>query len=87
MQVYRQDTKIYSAPMDSDALVFHQEDLQYYRLNGTGVLIWEYLREPRRAEDVVSMLLKTFEVEESACRDAVAAFLHELVLNRLVVCE
>lgn len=85
MSLYRRNTNLYWAPLDNELLLFHQEDLEYYRLNDTGALIWDFLDEPKSLEEIASMLLGRFAVKDEECRRALTEFVESLVDTRLLV--
>ena len=47
-------------------------------LNDTGKFLWTLLEKEQESEDLVSALLKEYDVDEQTARSAVEAFLEQL---------
>ncbi len=86
MNTYRQNPRLYYCPMGSELLVLQEDDLEYFRLNGTAAAILELLREPKTAGEIVSALTAEFDVTQELCGNQVSEFLKDLVESNLVVC-
>ena len=50
-------------------------------LNGTGAFLWECLQEEKEEKDLVTALLKEYDVDESTAKASVAAFVDKLRAN------
>jgi hypothetical protein len=72
--------------MGSELLVLQEDDLEYFRLNGTAAAILRSLSEPKTAPELVSLLTAEFDVSDELCCEQVSAFLQELVESNLAIC-
>ncbi|MHA6485254.1 PqqD family peptide modification chaperone [Paenibacillus sp. strain BS8-2] len=55
-----------------------------YRFNETGGRIWELLREPLTAAEVVNALLIEYDIDRITCESEVFGFLAKLSKERLI---
>jgi hypothetical protein len=55
-----------------------------YRFGGTGGRIWELLREPLTAGEVVNALLIEYDIDRITCESEVFGFLAKLSKERLI---
>jgi hypothetical protein len=69
-------------------VVLQDEDHAYFALNETGELLWSTLTaRAASAEELVALLLDTFEIEPATARADVDAWLAALERGRLIVRE
>ncbi len=47
-------------------------------LNETGVFLWHLLEEERTLEELVSAMLKEYDVDEATAREGIGAFLDKM---------
>lgn len=51
------------------------------KLNDTGCFLWEQLQKETTVDEVVKAVLKTYDIEETAAKNYVEAFVKELEKN------
>ena len=51
------------------------------KLNDTGRFLWEQLQKETTVDEVVKAVLKTYDIEETAAKNYVEAFVKELEKN------
>ncbi len=73
-----------SATVDGDLVVLLLETGEYTTLNATATSIWDLIAEPRRAEDIASVLSSKYKTTADACAPAVRACLDTLEAKGLV---
>jgi hypothetical protein len=56
----------------------------YFKLNRTGMEIWNLFQEPRRVREIIEVLAQSNEVDTEIVTRDVTAFLDELVDRRLL---
>ena len=63
-----------------DLILLHQPTGNYYMLNSTGAVIWDYCCESRQWEEVLDFTACQFQVEEEPdFQDDINAYLEELL--------
>ena len=50
----------------------------YFRINGTGTILWEALKEDRTMEDLTEILRKEYDIDEARARIDVNFFVEGL---------
>jgi PqqD family protein of HPr-rel-A system len=71
----RRSGDVFAAPLEGTTLLLNATTGRYHGLNPVAARIWELLAEPSDEEQLVSQLLREFEVTPEDCRAEVAAFL------------
>lgn len=72
------DSGLSSRTVGGEVVVLDIESSRYLTISGSGVLLFELLREEHDRDELVAAVLATFEVDEdTACRD-VDAFIADL---------
>ncbi len=56
----------------------------YIELNPTASLLWDYLREERSKEELVSYLLDQFTIEEDTAKEDVSDFINVLKEHNMI---
>lgn len=74
---YNRDEKVISSKIEEDLFLLSMEKGAYFRMNPIGTRIWELLETPKTQSQLVSDLLKEFEVDEATCEKEVEAFLEK----------
>ena len=67
-----------------EAVILNLDNERYYGLNKTGVHFWELLCEHQNLETVMSLMLKTFEVDESRLNKDILELIEDLSENNLI---
>lgn len=83
-QLYQRNPQAMASELEGNLILLNLEDGQYYDIGGAGTVLWGWLEEPHSAEQLVTRLTGSFDVDaETAARD-VTAFLTELEAQGLV---
>jgi len=61
-----------------DVVVLDLEGSVYFKLNGSGRVLWEALTEPRTEPELAAALVERYGIDESRAATDVAAFLADL---------
>ena len=56
----------------------------YVQMNATAAALWEFLKEPRSAEEVAGLLKERYQLSEAEARADGAAFLELLEKHKMV---
>ncbi|MFL0198645.1 lasso peptide biosynthesis PqqD family chaperone [Clostridium sp. WILCCON 0269] len=70
--------------MDDEIVMMDISKGKYYAFNSVGSRIWELIEEPLSAKEVISILLKEYNVNVSICTDTVLTFLNGLYNESLI---
>ena len=62
--------------MDGELVMMDIDKGKYYSINSVGSRIWELIENPLSVNEVISILLKEFDVDEKTCTDTVLDFLN-----------
>lgn len=81
---YVRDNEILSSDMDGETVMMSIENGEYYGLNSVGSRIWTLLEEPRSMNDIITILLSEFEVEEGECKADMQHFVTDLLDKKLI---
>lgn len=63
------------ARIGDEAIVLHLDHGRYFRLNSTGIWIWEQIAEPVAPADLVARLGRRFDLSDERARADLEAFL------------
>jgi hypothetical protein len=74
----RTDEQVYSI-IDDEIVMLNVENGEYYNLNSTAKIIWEYLSEPRELDMIVNNLQEMFFIDREKCEIETIRFLDELL--------
>lgn len=80
-----QASGLVAADMDGEKVMLNIEKGKYFGLNSIGSRIWELIEHPLVVREMVSALLKEYDVDEVTCQQEVLAFLRKLYVQGLVV--
>ena len=73
-----------SINLDSESVILDLESGQCYGVKGAASLIWNLIRDPRPAADLINSILSEYEIGFEQCEIEVLEFLSELVAEGLV---
>ncbi len=68
-----------------DVIVLDLSGSVYLKLNGSGRVLWEELREPRSEADLAAALVREYGIDESRAATDVAAFVADLRARDLLL--
>lgn len=78
---------VLAAHLEGEAVLLDMESKQYFRLNGTGALIWKALERGAPRAAIVDELTETFEVTREEAASEVERLLGELAEAGLIAAE
>ncbi len=85
MERYSKSQNAVEAEVGNSIVILNTSTLKYFEVSGSGTRIWEILQNDSVSEDeIVSILLAEFEVDESQCRSAVQSVLNKAIELGLV---
>jgi len=84
IEKYYKSRQVIDGELDGNQVMMHLENGKYFGLNPVGKRIWELLDQPKSFEEIISVLLTDFEVEEPLCRKEVLEFLDKAVKFEIV---
>jgi len=67
-----------SREVGGELVVLDFDGSQYFTIRGSGIMLFELLREKRDREELVAALLARFDVDEETARRDVDTFLSDL---------
>jgi len=70
--------------VDDDLVVLDLRSSTYFKLNGTGALLWDLLREPTSQQDLVEALMSKYGIDEDRATSDVDAFIDSLTQKKLL---
>ena len=73
-----------ASDLDEKKVMLNIESGKYYGLDSVGSRIWELIEKPHTVRELVSELLKEYDVEENNCRQDVLVFLNKLYDQGLI---
>jgi len=73
-----------SAELEGESVILSLADGVYYGLDGVGARIWELLREPRRAAELLDAITAEFDVDAGTAWRDLSGLLADLAARRLV---
>lgn len=71
--------------VDDEIIVLDSRASRYYRLNGSGALLWTMLDDGASRADMVSKLLRTYSIDEDVATNDVDTFIADLERQKLVL--
>lgn len=76
---------VVACELDDGRALLDLTESQYYKLNRTGAIVWEWLEEESASIDqLTTKMLARFEVEEAICRADLASILSTFLEAGLV---
>ena len=75
---FKRHSKVESAPLEDECILYHPGDNRFLRLNQTASFIWGRIEQPATAEEIAGALLEQFQGVErqDAVRDVSTALEH-----------
>lgn len=70
--------------VDDDLVVLDLRSSTYFKVNGTGALLWDLLREPTTRQDLVAALVSRYGIDEGRAASDVDAFIQSLNQRKLL---
>jgi hypothetical protein len=77
--LYQRNSRIESAPFETESILFHPETKQFLKLNGTTALIWDRVASAATVDDVAATLCARFRgVTETQAKEDASTTLEEM---------
>lgn len=73
-----QNTEIDTTDIDGEKAMMDLEKGKYFMLNGIGSIVWDIISKPCSVKDIVSDLVKEYDVEIATCEQSILEFLGRL---------
>lgn len=70
--------------MDGEKVMLNIANGKYYNLGQIGGYIWELISTPISVEEVVTTLMKEFDVEQEVCEEQTKLFLNHLLEEKII---
>lgn len=67
-----------SSEIGDELALLEPETGQYFTLNQTGSVVWQFLREPHPLSEIVDEVANKFDVSATQCKDDVEALIAQL---------
>lgn len=83
-EVYRVSPRISSETIDGEVMILDLETGHYYNLCPTGALVWAFLENGAKADEILEGLLAHFEGEPERIGSSVEGLLAEFKKDRLI---
>lgn len=82
--VLQRSSDVLTSEVDGQFVMMDVESGKYFSMNEVASDIWKALEKPIKVADIYAALLKTYDVEESQCREKVDEFLAHLSKQNLL---
>ena len=73
-----------AADMDGELVMMNMSKGKYYSINSVGSRIWELIEKQVSVNEVKTILLSEFDVDDNTCKDTVLNFLNGLYNEDLI---
>jgi len=83
--VQRNDSRFVATELGDEMVMMDIEGGNYIHLNKTARVIWNYIHEPVKVEEVVKRLMDTYDVKEELCRVEVKECLFGMEKQQLLL--
>jgi hypothetical protein len=78
--------EVISSKIDEEVILMSIEADTYFGIDEVGSRIWEMLsKQPASANELVSLLLKEYDVDEQTCIQDVTSFINEMADRKLLI--
>ena len=78
---------VVSCEMDQDAVLLNLVDGKYHELNDVAASIWAHVQESRTVDEILSFLLKEYQVDEEQCSRDLTELLDSLSAKGLIAIQ
>ena len=77
--------EVLSSKIDEEVILMSVEAGFYFRLGLVGSRIWELISiQPASVNELITMLMEEYEVEEATCREEVQQFIDDMSRRKLI---
>lgn len=70
--------------MDGEKVMLSVENGKYYNFGEIGGVIWDYMKEPIKINQLVAILIDKYDVEQIQCEQQVISFLEQMLAENLI---
>ena len=77
--IISRNPEIITSEIDDEIVMMSIDEGKYFGLNVIGSAIWEILEQPQAIEDIISSLLKRFDVSEEQCQAESFTFIEDMI--------
>ncbi len=81
---YKAVSEHLSCDLNGEAVILNIKNGKYYGINEVGSVIWGAIQNPVNFEDIKSLVLQEYEVDEATCGKEVKDFLEKMAKEDLV---
>ncbi|ETO92814.1 PqqD family protein [Legionella oakridgensis] len=81
----RKHPEVCTTLIDNELVVMGPDDNIYYRINASGIKIWDFLEAPCTIKDVINYIASYYGVEQHCVFEDVQAFL-VCLLEKKILC-
>ncbi len=74
-----------SSEIDGEMVMMNIETGAYIALNETGKSIWNLVIEPKKIHDIISSLMKEYDVTKEVCENDVLPFIQLLLEQKIIL--
>lgn len=82
--IIRRNEDLLSSDIDGEIVMMSIENGSYYGVNPIGSRIWDIVRNPVKVSDIISVLLKEYDVSKDICENDVLTFLNTLYNEHII---
>ena len=73
-----------AADIAGEVAIINLNSGMYYGLNAMGARIWALIQEPRKVDEIRTVIVKEYEVEPERCERDIVSLLEELAAAGLI---
>ena len=73
-----------SCDLGDEAVILGLKDSVYYGLNSVGSAIWDFIKEPKKVNEILHRLLNEYDTEKEECKNDLLKLLEELNQKGLI---
>ena len=73
-----------SCDLGDEAVILGLKDSVYYGLNSIGNVIWDFIKESKKVNEILNRLLSEYDVEKEECKNDLLKLLEELNQKGLI---
>jgi hypothetical protein len=71
--------------VDNEVVILSFSKGEYYQLDEIGSDIWKMIKRPCKFIDLITLLMKKYEINEQTCTNDTKAYLEDLLSKKLVI--
>lgn len=82
--IIKRNEDLLSSDIDGEIVMMSIEKGSYYGVNLIGSRIWNIIEQPVKVSDIISLLLKDYDVSNDICEKDVLTFLNTLNRENII---